>query len=167
MSTLTTKEKPARRSVHPCAPQKETRVPWEKHGGTVGHWVKRAYFAMRREMDASVRKAGLTTTQWQALGVLFHMPGLTHGELVEHLATEAPSVTSLVNGMERRGWIKRERSSDDARVKRLYLTAHGRTLIEGVRTATQPIEKRMTAALSNAERERLKNLLRTLVESLR
>jgi DNA-binding MarR family transcriptional regulator len=143
-----------------------TRIPWEKHGGSVGHLVKLAYIAMRRELDASVREAGITTTQWQALGVLFHMPGLTHSQLMEHLVIEPPSVTSLVNGMERKGWLRWERSPADARAKRLFLTARGRRLIERLRTATEPIERRMAAALSESEREVLKGLLRTLVDSL-
>ena len=147
--------------------ERTTQVPWEKHGGTVGHLVKLAYIAMRREMDASVRKAGITTTQWQALCVLYHMPGLTHSELVEHMAIEPPSVTSLVKGMERKGWIRQERPATDARVKRLHLTTRGRRLIGGLRRATEPVERRMTAALSESQRDSLKTLLRTLVDSLR
>jgi len=147
--------------------EKTTQIPWEKHGGTVGHLVKLAYVAMRREMDASVRKAGITTTQWQALGVLYHKPGLTHSELVDHMGIEPPSVTSLVNGMERKGWIKRERSDLDARVKRLHLTQRGRRLIESLRKATEPVERRMVAALTDNERDFLKSLLRTLVDSLK
>ncbi len=146
--------------------EKTTRIPWEKHGGSVGYLVKLAYFAMRRELEASIREAGITTTQWQALGVLYHMPGLTHSKLMEHLAIEPPSVTSLVNGMERKGWIRHERSPADARVKRLFLTAAGRRLTEKLRGATEPIERRMAAALSDAERETLRTLLRTLVDSL-
>ncbi len=147
--------------------QKTTQIPWEKHGGSVGHLVKLAYIAMRRELDASVREAGLTTTQWQALGVLYHMPGLTHSELMEHLAIEPPSVTSLVNGMERKGWIRNEKCPDDARAKRLFLTPAGRRRIEKVRRATEPIERRMAAALSESQRESLKALLRIVVESLK
>jgi len=147
--------------------EKTTQVPWEKHGGTVGHLVKQAYIAMRRHLDASVRKAGVTTTQWQALAVLFHMPGLTHSELVQHMAMEPPSLTSLVNGMERKGWIRQERSEADARVKRLYLTPRGRRLIESLRKATEPIERRMAGALTESQRDALKSLLRTVVESLK
>ncbi len=147
--------------------EKTTQIPWEKHGGSVGHLVKLAYIGMRREMDASVRKAGITTAQWQALGVLYHKPGLTHSELVDHMAIEPPSVTSLVNGMERKGWITRERSETDARVKRLHLTLKGRRLIESLRKATEPVERRMAAALTDTERESLRNLLRILVESLK
>ncbi len=146
--------------------EKTTPIPWEKHGGTIGHLVKLAYIALRRELDANVRKAGITTTQWQALGVLYHMPGLTHTELVEHMAIEPPSVTSLVNGMEGKGWIKRERSEADARVKRLYLTPRGRRLIEGLRAATEPIDRRVAALFTESQQESFKSLLRTLVESL-
>ena len=146
--------------------EKSTQIPWEKHGGTVGHWVKLAYTALRRELDASVRKAGVSVTQWQALSVLYHMSGLTHSELLEHLAVEAPSVTSLVKGMEAKGWVRRERSTTDARAKRLYLTDSGKKLIEGIKQATHPIEQRIAAALSEDERESLKRLLRLIVEAL-
>jgi DNA-binding MarR family transcriptional regulator len=129
--------------------------------------VKLAYIAMRREMEASVRKAGVTPTQWQALRVLCYMPGLTHSDLLAHLDIEAPSVTSLVNGMERKGWVRREKSASDARVKRLYLTARGRRLIQGLRQATRPIQQRVAAALTENERDTLRSLLRSLVESLR
>jgi DNA-binding MarR family transcriptional regulator len=146
--------------------EKTTPIPWEKHGGTVGHWVKLAYVAMRRELDASVRRAGITTTQWQALRVLYHMPGLTHSELVAHMDVEAPSVTSLVNGMERKGWVRRERSTTDARVKRLFLTSAGKKLTESLRRATKPVDRRLASALTERERDELKSLLRTVVESL-
>ncbi|HVO39719.1 MAG TPA: MarR family transcriptional regulator [Spirochaetia bacterium] len=148
-------------------PEHATQIPWEKGGGTIGHWVKQAYIAMRRGLDASVRKAGMTTTQWQALGVLYHKPGLTHSELEKHLDIEAPSVTSLVNGMERKGWVRRDKSPDDARVKQLHLTPRGLRLLEGVRQATVPIERAIAAALSEEERETLKRLLRTVVEALK
>jgi len=148
-------------------PEHATQIPWEKGGGTIGHWVKQAYIAMRRELDASVRTAGMTTTQWQALGVLYHKPGLTHSELEKHLVIEAPSVTSLVNGMERKGWVRREKSPADARVKQLHLTPRGLKLLEGVRQATVPIERSISAALTEEERETLKRLLRTVVESLK
>ena len=97
---------------------------------TLSHWVKHAFMTMRREMEASLRKSGMTVTQWRALGVLLNAPGATHSDLMQHLEIEAPSVTSLVNGMERKGWVKRTRSTADARVKRLSLTAQGRRLIE-------------------------------------
>jgi DNA-binding MarR family transcriptional regulator len=82
--------------------------------------------AMRREIDAALGSSGMTLTQWRALGVLRKTPGATHSHLVRELEIEAPSVTSLIDGMERKGWVRRERSTRDARVKQLFLTQRGR-----------------------------------------
>jgi len=147
-------------------PQPPARTP-DPEDDTLSHWVKLAYVTMRREMEASLRKSGLTVTQWRALGVLFHKSAVTHSELVRQLEIEAPSVTSLVNGMERKGWVTQKRLAADARVKQLSLTLRGRDMIEGVRGATSPIEKRMAATLSADDRTALKRLLRTMIEGMR
>jgi DNA-binding MarR family transcriptional regulator len=145
-------------------PAKSTPQQW--NGDSLSHWVKQAFMTMRREMEASLRSSGMTLTQWRALGVLLHTPGATHSDLVQRLEIEAPSVTSLVNGMERRGWVKRTRSTADARVKRLSLTAQGKRLIEVAGEAMGPIEQRMAAPLSAGERATLRRLLRTMVEGM-
>jgi len=136
-------------------------------GDSLSHWVKLAYFTMRREMESALKVQGLTLTQWRALGLLARAPeGRAHSELVKTLDIEAPSVTSLVNGMERRGWVRQERSPSDARVKMLFLTAKGRRVAETAGAACGPVERRMEAALSEQDRDSLKGLLRAVVDIL-
>jgi len=142
-------------------------VPPVPDDDSLSHWVKLAFVTMRREMDASLRQAGLTVPQWRALGVLHQRPGATHSELVRHLEIEAPSVTSLVNGMQRRGWVRQERSPDDARAKRLYLTTVGRRVLEGARTACSPVQRRMEQTLAAADRAELKRLLQAVIDGMR
>jgi DNA-binding MarR family transcriptional regulator len=144
-----------------------TSTPTESVDDTLTHWVKLAFVTMRREMEASLRSTGMTVTQWRALGVIFHRAIVTHSELVKQLEIEGPSVTSLVNGMERKGWVTRERSPSDARVKRLRLTARGRKMIEGAQEAMAPIERRMEATLTESGRLSLKKLMRTMIEGMR
>jgi len=134
---------------------------------TLSHWVKLAFHTMRHEMETSLRKSGMTVTQWRALGALSRKPGTTHSELVKKLEIEASSVTSLVNGMERKGWVTRERSTSDARVKKLFLTPQGSHMIRGAQEETAPIEQRMAATLSERERDALKRLMRTMIEGMR
>jgi DNA-binding MarR family transcriptional regulator len=145
----------------------ETKILPEWDGDTLSHWVKLAFITMRREMEASLRKSGMTITQWRALGVILHEPGATHSDLMRHLEIEAPSVTSLVNGMERKGWVKRTRSTADARVKRLSLTARGRRMIEEAEEAMGPIEERMAGTLSASDLATLKRLLHDMIEGMR
>jgi len=145
----------------------ETKALPETNEDTLHHWVKLASATMRRELEAALRRSGMTITQWRALGVILHKPGATHSDLMRQMEIEAPSVTSLVNGMERNGWVKRTRSTADARVKRLSLTASGRRMIEAAGEAMGPIEDRMTATLSAGEVATLKRLLRTMIEGMR
>ena len=133
---------------------------------SLSHWVKLAYFTMRREMEDSLRAQGLTLTQWRALGALLHTPGTTHSDLVRLLEIEPPSVTSLVNGMLKHGWVRQERSATDARVKRLFLTTRGRHTIQSARVACAPVESRMEAALPEEDRASLKRLLRDVIDGL-
>jgi len=144
-----------------------TASPANLDDDSLSHWLKLAFVTMRREMDTSLREAGLSMPQWKALGMLLHKPGATHSELVRHLEIEAPSVTSLVDGMERKGWVKRTRSTADARVKQLTLTPRGRRLIEDAHEAMALIDERMAATLSAGEQATLKRLLRTMIDGMR
>jgi DNA-binding MarR family transcriptional regulator len=133
---------------------------------SLSHWVKLAFTTMRRELDVSLREAGLTVPQWRALGVLQHEPGATHSELVRQLEIEAPSVTSLVNGMQRKGWVRQERSETDARAKRLFLTPSGRRILGAARSACAPVQDRMEGALPAGDRAALKRLLRAVIDGM-
>jgi len=150
--------------VTPHEQETKTLPGWESE--TLSQCVKLAFKAMRREMDVSLRKSGMTVTQWRALGVILHEPGATHSDLMRQLEIEAPSVTSLVDGMERRGWVTRTRCSDDARVKRLTLTPLGRRVIEEAAQAMAPVEERMAATLAPQELDTLKRLLQKMVAGM-
>lgn len=152
------REKPAR------APGQAT---WGGDPDTLTHWIKQSFMAMRREIDAALASSGMTLAQWRALGVLRKTPGATHSDLVRELEIEAPSVTSLIDGMERKGWVRRERSTRDARVKQLFLTQRGRRVIQEAASVMAPVEEHMAAALSPGEGATLKRLLAKLVERLR
>ncbi len=142
-------------------------IPATFDDDSLSYWVKLAFTTMRRGLDASLRDAGLTVPQWRALGFLLHRPGATHSELVRQLEIEAPSVTSLVNGMQRKGWVRQERSQTDARAKRLYLTAAGKRATLEARSACSPVQNRVEELLPAGERAELKRLLRALIERMR
>src|SRR5215471_14529552 len=48
-------------------------------------------------------------------------------ELAEHLTVAVNSVTSIVDHLERKGLVRRQRSAEDRRVVRVELTDLGRT----------------------------------------
>ncbi len=140
--------------------------PSDGSDDSLTHWVKLAYLTMRKEMEASLRSQGLTLTQWRALGALLHKPGTTHSDLVHQLEIEPPSVTSLVNGLVKHGWVRQERVGD-GRSGEAPVPHHPRPQHhQSARVACAPVERRMEAALPDQDRASLKRLLRAVIDGL-
>jgi len=59
----------------------------------------------------------MTAEQWGAILLLLNDDAMTQGQLGERLYLEKSSVSRLVNGLERRGWVVRTKSSGDSRQK--------------------------------------------------
>ena len=64
----------------------------------------------------------MTAEQWGAILVLLNGDATTQGELGERLCLEKSSVSRLLDGLERRGWIVRTRDPKDSRQKRVTPT---------------------------------------------
>lgn len=145
----------------------ETPVAWEWERGPIGRLLKIAYTTLRRELERMTRQAGLTQAQWSALGILYHFPGSTNSDLERILLIERPSVTSLIKGMERRGWVARKDDPQDARSKRFYLTESGKALAEETRSLAELADRHVLGALTDDERAQLRKLLEKVIRSTR
>jgi DNA-binding MarR family transcriptional regulator len=82
-----------------------------------------------RRSERIARASGLTPQRYQLLLMIKGAPGGAERSTVTHLAERLQlaqsTVTELVRRAEEAGLIARERSSDDARVAYLRLTAEG------------------------------------------
>jgi len=137
---------------------------WEWNRGPIGRLVKIAHVSLRREMESLLRPLGMTHTQWSALGVLYYYPGLTNSELETILLIERPSVTSLINGMEGKGWVMRKDNPKDARSKLIYLTDSGKALAESTRHFAQLVDEKALRHFTDDEVTTLRKLLEKLIE---
>ena len=94
--------------------------------------------------------------------VLFHLTnedGLTQTQLAERMCIEAPTLTRMLQRMEREDIIKRLADSDDARVSRVYLTEHARSLQPRIQECWMDLEQQTLAGLTQEERLLLRRLL--------
>lgn len=136
---------------------------WQWDQGPIGRLVKTSYITLRREIEQMLRPTGLTHTQWSALGVILHYPGITPSQLEQILMIERPSVTSLMNGLESRGLIVRRSSPEDGRSKQIFLTDAGKKLAEETQHFAVVLEERVKRGMTEEEFETLKALLIKLV----
>lgn len=118
--------------------------------------------AHRARMGAGLAALGLHLGQEAVLMQLWAEEGLTQSELVERLGVEPPTVTKMLQRMERAGFVTRRADARDARVSRVHLTARGRKLEAPVRAVWRRAEAQLVKRLSPEERALLRRLLRAL-----
>ncbi len=120
-----------------------------------GYAMKRAFNAIQADVNATLEPFGLRMVTFSAIVVIVDNPGLRQSQLAEILAIERPNLVLIIDDLENRKLITRERAPDDRRAHALNVTLKGRRLHDKALKAVKDHEARMTAGLSLEEREAL------------
>jgi DNA-binding MarR family transcriptional regulator len=110
------------------------------------------------------RQSGVTGAQLWALQELKELPGLRVGELANRMALHQSTASNMIDRLETSELIRKERTSADQRVVRLYLTEQGAALLE---RAPSPARGVLPEALRLLDEESLLHLQRDLDGLLR
>ncbi|NQX28463.1 winged helix-turn-helix transcriptional regulator [Microbacteriaceae bacterium VKM Ac-2854] len=116
-------------------------------------------WAQRKAAEDWIRERELSHEQSFALGFLVQNPGSMQREIAQMTRTSAASVSSLLQGLERRDLIERRAEDGDARSKRVYATAAGAELIAGFDAAMAAANDSILTPLDETERATLNALL--------
>ncbi len=92
--------------------------------------------------------------------------GVSQAQLAGVLCLDASTVTKMLLRLERDGVVERRPDADAARVSRVYLTPHGRALVEPVLDVWRQMEARITQGMSEAETLLLRRLLLQVLNNL-
>ncbi|MET9900483.1 MarR family transcriptional regulator [Streptomyces sp. NPDC006446] len=114
---------------------------------------------LRALADAAMRRHGLHVGQNYLLAVLWERDGSTPGEAATALNVTTPTVVKMADRMTATGLLVRRRDHRDNRLVRLWLTDAGRALRQPVEEERRLIEEKVTADLTDTEREALLNAL--------
>ncbi len=106
---------------------------------------------MRREFDRRLRELGLTRAQWTALAALLQQNGLKQTELAFMLDMARAPLGTLVDRLERDGWVRRKPDPEDGRANRLYITDKINPLMEEFTQANLDVYQMAIKGLSAAD----------------
>ena len=95
---------------------------------SIGYLVRLINQAATPRLDAAIAAHGISYTQWQVLVSIFFNRGLTCAALARDLAHDKGAMTRLIDNLEERELVRRERNADDRRVVDLALTDKGRAV---------------------------------------
>ena len=97
---------------------------------------------------------------------IWDSPGLRQAALADLLGVEAPTVTRMVQRLERGGMIERRPDPHDGRVLLVY-PAHRSRLLEGtVRRAWSSVDEMIIAAMGEVDAARLRRLAIAAADAL-
>lgn len=120
----------------------------------------RVVFSSARRQSREIEKScGATAGQLWALSELDKHPGLRVSELARALHIKNSTASNLLDRLEQRGWLRRERNGTDQRVVQLYLSPPGARLL-----ASCPVPPRgvVSEALHTIPLDSLENLDQSL-----
>jgi MarR family transcriptional regulator, organic hydroperoxide resistance regulator len=114
---------------------------------------------LRAAADAGMRRHGLHLGQNLLLAALWERDGATPGEIAAALNVTTPTVVKMATRMTAAGLLTRRRDDRDNRLVRLWLTDAGRALQKPIETERRLLEDKVTADLTDTEREHLMSAL--------
>ncbi len=105
---------------------------------------------IRSEMR-SRRSSELNVMQFRALVYINQNPGTSLSSLAEYLGLTLPTVSQMIDGMVRHGFVTRQESIADRRCLMLSLTTRGADVLDNAFTGTRQRLAHMLARLSMEE----------------
>ena len=122
----------------------------------------RTYDRLKHLEDELFSRFELTAQQYNALWLLgaAHPKRLPTLIVASRLISKAPDITRLLDRLEERGLIVRERLVDDRRTVGVGITQQGMRLLETMSAAVRECHERQLGHLAPEELETLTDLLR-------
>jgi DNA-binding MarR family transcriptional regulator len=117
--------------------------------------------ALQSQVESWLKEFGLTGTQYNALRILrgAGSEGLPCREIGDRMITHDPDITRLLDRLEDRGLVKRNRANLDRRVIYGKISSAGLKLL---RQIDIPLENKGREMLKHVPQEKLKQLIELL-----
>lgn len=123
--------------------------------------LQKAADGLGQQAEQLLKANGLTGAQYNVLRILrgAEPNGLGCSSIGERMISHDPDITRLLDRMEKRALITRERQKDDRRVVKTRITSEGLTMLKRLDHPIRELHKRQFREISGAQ---LKNLIETL-----
>jgi MarR family transcriptional regulator, organic hydroperoxide resistance regulator len=136
-------------------------VPLEDH---IFVALVKAADTLALQAEQLFKASGLSATQYNVLRILrgAEPAGLACRAIGDRMISHDPDITRLLDRMEKRGLITRERQTDDRRVVKTRITAAGLAALKTLDAPVREMHKKQFAHISATKLKTLSELLSEL-----
>ncbi|NIE65136.1 MarR family winged helix-turn-helix transcriptional regulator [Burkholderia sp. Ax-1719] len=133
-------------------------------GESVGYLISRVRSSMSNLVtQRTVAELGVTSQQASVLFMVASGKCVLAAELAREYGIDASAVTRLVDRLEKRGLLRRVRSSEDRRAVRLALTPEGETIAARMPAIFTSVTDELSKGFTPEEVGFLKSMLRRIL----
>lgn len=140
-----------------------------KKGELYSFITGKASTAIARRLQKNFKMAGIDVTieQWSVLYHLWKEDGMSQQQLCNATFRDKPSITRLVDNLEKLGLVKRVASKDDRRINKIYLTKQAAELQEQTMDVANQTLNEALAGVTNGQIEIAKEVLQMVYDNLK
>lgn len=141
---------------------------WEKvlAPHNLGYRIKLLSQLQTRRLQEQLEPFELTPFHWVVLCCLWQEDGLATSTLGERLQQVGGTLTGVIDRMEERGLVRRERDSRDRRICRIWLTDSGKELAQVLPPIVREVFDQAMSGIPLSEQERLSQLIDSAIANL-
>ena len=131
---------------------------------SLGYAIACAARTLKFGLRRAVQGAGFDVTpeQWGILCALWEREGRSQSELAEITLKDTANITRMIDVMENKGLVFREKDPLDRRTYKIFLTKQGRELQNRLVPVVQGFTERALSCLGRAERDDLMRMMNKL-----
>lgn len=124
--------------------------------------LTRAIMSLESRILSHGALGDLTVSQFGVLEALYHLGPMCQGELSQKLLKSTGNMTMVIDNLEKRNLVRRERSLEDRRMIKIVLTPTGSELIERIFPQQVAAIVQELSVLSSQEQAELSELSKKL-----
>ena len=123
--------------------------------------VKLSYLQAFAQLEVDI-----TPEQWVMLDSLYHRNGQSQTELAGDSYKNAPTVSRIIDLLEKKGLVERQRFANDRRRYKIFLTKKGQTTVEKVQPAVAALREKGWQELTDDDYSNFLRILNQVFDNL-
>ena len=135
----------------------------------LGFLIRSAHNSMPERFVQNVFNSGLDISmdQWMILGPIWQLESPSQKELGEICFRDKPSITRIIDSLEKKSLVVRVPDQIDHRIKRVVLTKAGKQLFYDVLPIMEKTREEVRGNIPEEEIQIFKNVLSKIIKNLK
>lgn len=147
------------------AVQAETETDNPNTGEHLGYLLIKLGEVVLAMAEQALAPLGVRARQFNVMRIVASNPTLSQQDLSKRLGLDPTIMVALIDGLERKGLLRRQRSQQDRRRHELRLTKDGEAVLKRASRAIDAAEKTLLAPVDLSEKRTLSKLAVRLLAS--